>query len=76
MQRKYFINRRNSIFMCLCWLSFSMGYFGLFYNIPPFDWSPFWVFVIPAIPSLLFNPVEPYLENTLGRKAMLTSRYH
>ncbi len=65
--------RRNSILMCFCWLSFSMGYFGLFYNIPPLSWSPFLVFAVPAVFALLANPIEPILENTLGRKLMLTA---
>ena len=45
--------RRNSILMCYCWLSFSMGYFGLFYNIPPLNWSPFLVFAVPAVFSVV-----------------------
>ncbi len=65
--------RRNTLLMCLCWLSFSMGYFGLFYNIPAFNWSPFIVFIIPAIPSIPSNFIEPHLENILGRKVMLTA---
>ncbi len=64
--------RRNTLLTCLCWLSFSMGYYGLFYNIPSLDWSPFIVFAVPAVFALLANPIEPFLENTLGRKLMLT----
>ncbi len=49
--------------MCYSWLSFSMGYFGLIYNTPAFDWSPFLVFMFPAFLILPLCFVEPYLEN-------------
>jgi hypothetical protein len=40
--------RRNTLLMSFCWLAFSMGYFGLFYNTPSFNWDPFVVFMFPA----------------------------
>ena len=65
--------RRNSIVMCFCWLSFSMGFFGLVYNTPPFDENIYLVFVVPAIMAIPLSILEPYLNNTLGRKKMLTT---
>jgi len=70
---RYPATRRNSLIMCLCWLAFSMGYFGLFYNTPAFQWNPFLVFMFPAFLALPMNFIEPHLENYIGRKAMLTS---
>ncbi len=64
--------RRNTVLMCACWLSFSMGYFGLIYNTPAFDWSPFLVFVFPGLISIPLNYVAPWIENSVGRKATLT----
>ncbi len=63
--------RRNTLLMCSCWLSFSMGYFGLVYNTPAFDWSPFLVFAFPGLISIPMNFVAPWVENCAGRKAVL-----
>ena len=41
--------RRNTVIMSFCWLSFSMGYFGLLYNTPALEWNMFLVFVFPSI---------------------------
>ena len=65
--------RRNTLLVCFCWLSFSMGYFGLLYNTPAFSWNPFFVFAFPGILPIPLNYVLPWLENIAGRKAMLTS---
>ncbi len=69
---RYPATRRNTILMSYCWLSFSMGYFGLIYNTPAFDWSPFLVFMFPAFLILPLCVVEPYFENRFGRKPMLS----
>ena len=64
--------RRNSILMSLCWLSFSMGYFGLIYNTPAFGWNIFLVFVFPTFIIIPMAVVQPFFENKLGRKLNLT----
>lgn len=64
--------RRNSILMSLCWLSFSMGYFGLIYNTPSFGWNIFLVFVFPTFIIIPMAIVQPFFENKLGRKLNLT----
>ncbi len=64
--------RRNTVLMSLTWLSFSLGYFGLQYNTPAFDWNKFIVFMFPAFLTIPMNYVLPTLENTLGRKAVMT----
>ncbi len=64
--------RRNFLIMCYCWFSFSMGYFGLYYNTPSFDWNPFLVFILPSLMMVPLIPLVPALENILGRKCMLT----
>ena len=40
--------RRNFLTMCFCWMSFSMGYFGLMYNAPAKQGSVYIVFIIPG----------------------------
>ena len=59
--------RRNTILMCLTWLSFSMGYFGLIYNTPSLNWNIFLVFVFPPIIVAVIMPIEPFMQNILGR---------
>jgi len=64
--------RRNSICIWFCWFSCFMGYYGLIYNTPAFDWNIYLVFIFPAIlglPQALFMPL---IENKLGRKPVLT----
>ena len=64
--------RRNTILMCFAWFSFSMGYFGLFYNTPPLQWNIFVVFAFPALIGIGVQCLNPILENTFGRKFILT----
>eukprot|EP00095_Tigriopus_kingsejongensis_P006484 maker-scaffold1058_size66152-snap-gene-0.14 protein:Tk06484 transcript:maker-scaffold1058_size66152-snap-gene-0.14-mRNA-1 annotation:"AGAP004309-PA" len=65
--------RRNSLIFGFCWMSFSMGYFGLFYNTPAFSLNIFLVFVLPALILVPMSFVQIWLENKLGRKVMLTA---
>jgi hypothetical protein len=64
--------RRNQLILNACWLSFSMGYFGLAYNTPSFNWSPFLVFSFPGMLGFVVGYIDPFLENYFGRKPMLT----
>ena len=64
--------RRNTILMCFAWFSVSMGYYGLFYNTPPLQWSIFLVFAFPAFFNMTLQLVTPYFENIFGRKFMLS----
>ncbi len=57
--------RRNLLALLLCWLSTSMGYYGLVYNTPTFDWNVYLVFVFPAFFTLPVVLVSPILENRL-----------
>ena len=50
-----------------------MGYFGLVYNTPAFDWNIYLVFVFPVFITIPLYLAQPLLENNLGRKAVLTS---
>jgi len=64
--------RRNSVIICICWMAFSMGYFGLVYNTPAFEANLYLVFVVPAffaIPAIIF---QPFMDNYFGRKRMMT----
>ena len=63
---------RNQLLLNACWLSFSMGYFGLTYNTPPTDLNPFLVFSLPGIVGAVMGYAAPFMENRLGRKTMLT----
>jgi OCT family organic cation transporter-like MFS transporter 4/5 len=47
---KYPATRRNLICMSFSWFTISMGYYGLIYNTPSFDWN---LYVTHAIPPLL-----------------------
>ncbi len=63
--------RRNQLILCGCWLSFSMGYFGLSYNTPAFALNPFLVFSIPGMIAFCFSFAQPFMENYFGRKMIL-----
>ena len=54
--------RRNFLAMCFCWLSFSMGYFGLMYNMPARQGSVYLVFVLPSIFHMVTLPLYPYFQ--------------
>ena len=64
--------RRNALCMTFCWLAFAMGYFGLIYNTPAFNWNIYLVFVFPTLPGIPSAIIQPYFENKLGRKIFLT----
>ena len=64
--------RRNAFCMTICWMAFSMGYFGLVYNTPTFDWNIYLVFVLPVFFTLPICLVQPWIENKLGRKPLMT----
>lgn len=49
-----------------------MGYFGLLYNTPAFDWNIYLVFVFPSFISLPIAILQPFFENKIGRKPVLT----
>jgi hypothetical protein len=59
--------------MTLCWFAFSMGYFGLVYNTPAFDWNIYLVFVFPTFFMIPVSLSQPFMENRLGRKPVMTS---
>ena len=65
--------RRNALCMTLCWFAFSMGYFGLVYNTPAFDWNIYLVFVFPTFFMIPVSLSQPFMENKLGRKPVMTS---
>lgn len=64
--------RRNAIVMTFCWLAFSMGYFGLVYNTPAFDWNIYLVFIFPTFFTIPLSFLQPSMENIMGRKLVLT----
>ena len=65
--------RRNALCMTLCWFAFSMGYFGLVYNTPAFDWNIYLVFIFPTFLMIPLSLLQPLMENRLGRKPVMTS---
>ena len=65
--------RRNTLIIFICWMAFSMGYFGLVYNTPAFDANKYLVFVLPALIMLPLAPFQPLLDNGFGRKKIITS---
>lgn len=65
--------RRNALCMTFSWLAFSMGYFGLVYNTPTYDWNVYLVFVFPTFVTIPFAVIQPFFENKYGRKLILTS---
>ncbi len=48
--------------MCFCWLSFSMGYFGLMYNMPARQGSVYLVYIMPSIFHIVTLPLYPYFQ--------------
>ena len=64
--------RRNTICIWFCWFACFMGYFGLIYNTPAFDWNIYLVFVLPAILGLPQSLLMPFIENKIGRKLVVT----
>ena len=54
---------RNQLILNACWLSFSMGYFGLAYNTPANSMNPFLVFSLPGIVGCVMGFVAPFMEN-------------
>ena len=63
--------RRNFISICFCWFSFTMGYFGLFYNTPAKQGNVYLVFITPVLFSPIACVLSPLLQRKLGRKACL-----
>ena len=64
--------RRNTICMLVCWFAVMMGYYGLIYNTPAFDWNVYLVFIFPGILGIPQSLVLPFIENRLGRKLVIT----
>ena len=64
--------RRNAFCMTICWLAFSMGYFGLVYNTPSYDWNIYLVFILPTFVTIPFCLLAPWVENKCGRKPVMT----
>jgi hypothetical protein len=65
--------RRNMICMACCWFTFTMGYYGLIYNTPSFGWNLYITFCMPAFVTIPVLALQPFLENKIGRKPMMTS---
>ena len=70
---KYPGTRRNILCMSFCWFTISMGYYGLIYNTPTFGWNLYITFAMPTFFTLPILAIQPFLENRLGRKLMMTS---
>ena len=64
--------RRNALCMTFCWFAFSMGYFGLIYNTPAFNWNIYLVFVFPTFVTIPTALSQPLFENKVGRKPIFT----
>jgi len=47
--------------------SFSMGYYGLVFNTPSFDWNLYLVFVLPGLLAIPLAIGQPFFVNKLGR---------
>ena len=62
LEHRYPGLRRNFISMCFCWFSFSMGYFGLMYNMPAREGSVYLLFIMPSIFHIVTLPLYPYLQ--------------
>ncbi len=60
---KYPAMRRNLLAMSVAWLATSMGFYGLVYNTPTFDWNVYLVFIFPSFLIIPLIIVEPFLEN-------------
>ena len=65
--------RRNIMCIAFCWFTFTMGYNGLIYNTPSFGWNLYITFCMPAFLTLPVQLMQPFLENKLGRKPLMTS---
>ena len=63
---------RNILIMCFSCFASSMGFVGLMYYTPALNWNIILVFAVPPTITLLFTPLESFLQNALGRKFMLT----
>ena len=64
--------RRNSIVMMFCWLAISIGHFGLIYNAPSFKANIDLVLIFPALMGIPVSIFQPYFDNRVGRKSMMT----
>ena len=64
--------RRNTICIWFCWFACFMGYFGLVYNTPAFDWNIYLVFIFPGILGIPKAMIQPIIVNKVGRKLNLT----
>ena len=64
--------RRNTICIWFCWFAIFMGYFGLIYNTPAFDWNIYLVFIFPGLLGIPKALLMPFIENKVGRKANVT----
>ncbi len=64
--------RRNFLILLLVWMSFTLGYYGIIYFTPSFDWNPYLIFVFPTFFTIPATVVSPYVENKMGRKFTLT----
>ena len=60
---KYPGMRRNLLCLIITWLANTMGYYGLTFNTPTFEWNVYLVFVLPFLISIPFLIVEPFLDN-------------
>ncbi len=60
---RYPAMRRNLLAMSVAWLATAMGYYGLVYNTPTFDWNVYLVFILPSFFIIPLVIAEPYLEN-------------
>ena len=49
-----------------------MGYFGLVYNTPAFDWNIYLVFIFPPLITIPCQLLQPLFINKVGRKTILT----
>ena len=68
----FIATRRNALCMTFCWFAFSMGYFGLIYNTPAFNWNIYLVFVFPTFVTIPTALSQPLFENKVGRKPIFT----
>ena len=58
--------------LCTVWFVICFSYFGLMNHTPEYNWNVYLVFAFPALILMPTALVQPYLENTFGRKPMLT----
>lgn len=65
--------RRNMVLVSVSSFIIALCVIGLNYNTPTFDWSPTLVFAIPPFIQLVLAALVPFLQNTFGRKKLLTS---